>query len=394
MSEPKIDTRLWSTKARNLSPYIPGEQPQHDDLCKLNTNENPFPPSAEVAAAIRSVLAQQADELRLYPAPESDDLRAALAELHYLDSSQVFVGNGSDEVLALVFASFFMKERPVLAPDISYSFYPVYAQTFGVNLVQIALESDFSIDPDAYRQPCSGIIIANPNAPTGLLLSLADIRKLAGEHPNAVIVIDEAYIDFAEANSVKVESAEANAVAHSLDTNSTQTNDAGSNSSVSAISLINDYDNLLVTQTFSKSRSLAGLRVGMAFGNASLIEALTRMKNSFNSYPLDKLAQVGAKASVLDKEYFKKICQQVIDLRKSLTKELADLDYQVLPSQANFVFARPKEGNASQVATSLREQGIIVRHFNKPRIQDYLRITIGTPEQHQRLIAALTTMQT
>ena len=369
MSELKIDTRLWSSKARNLSPYVPGEQPQHENLCKLNTNENPFPPSPKVGEAIAKVLEQQAADLRLYPAPESDDLRAALAQLYDIDINQVFVGNGSDEVLALVFASFFLKERPVLAPDISYSFYPVYAQTFGIELVQIALEEDFSIDPDAYRQPCSGIIIANPNAPTGLLLSLADIRKLASEHSNSVIVIDEAYIDFARAA------------------------DSSSDAEISAVSLINEFDNILVTQTFSKSRSLAGLRVGMAFGNASLVEALTRMKNSFNSYPLDKLAQVGATASVLDVEYFTQTCQQVIDLRHSLTAELTALGFDVLPSHANFVFARPKDGNANTVANALREQGIIVRHFDKPRIADYLRITTGTAEQNNRLIDALQTLQ-
>ena len=366
MIELKVDTRLWSSKARNLSPYVPGEQPQHDDLCKLNTNENPFPPSPKVVEAITKVLAQQAADLRLYPAPESDDLRGALATLHHLDINQVFVGNGSDEVLALVFASFFLKERPILAPDISYSFYPVYANTFGIELVQIPLEADFSISPDAYRQPCSGIIIANPNAPTGLLLSLADIRKLVSEHPNAVIVIDEAYIDFAATDD---------------------------NTAVSAITLINEFDNLLVTQTFSKSRSLAGLRVGMAFGNASLIEALTRMKNSFNSYPLDKLAQAGATASVLDVAYFEQTRQQVIDLRTSLTAELTALGYDVLPSHANFVFARPHDGAASQVAEILREQGIIVRHFDKPRINEYLRITIGTAVQNERLINALKALQ-
>ena len=369
MSELKVDTRLWSSKARNLSPYVPGEQPQHDDLCKLNTNENPFPPSPKVGEAITKVLAQQAADLRLYPAPESDDLRGALAALHHLNINQVFVGNGSDEVLALVFASFFLKERPILAPDISYSFYPVYANTFGIELVQIPLEADFSISPDAYRQPCSGIIIANPNAPTGLLLSLANIRKLASEHSNSVIVIDEAYIDFAEIaeGSADVE--------------------------LSAISLINEFDNLLVTQTFSKSRSLAGLRVGMAFGNASLIEALTRMKNSFNSYPLDKLAQAGATASVLDVAYFEQTRQQVIDLRISLTAELTALGYDVLPSHANFVFARPHDGAASQVAEVLREQGIIVRHFDKPRINEYLRITVGTAAQNERLINALKALQ-
>ena len=369
MSELKVDTRLWSSQARNLSPYFPGEQPQHDDLCKLNTNENPFPPSAKVGEAITKVLAQQAADLRLYPAPESDDLRGALAELHHLNINQVFVGNGSDEVLALVFASFFLKERPILAPDISYSFYPVYANTFGIELVQIPLEADFSISPDAYRQPCSGIIIANPNAPTGLLLSLANIRKLASEHSNSVIVIDEAYIDFAE------------------------TVDGSTEVELSAISLINEFDNLLVTQTFSKSRSLAGLRVGMAFGNVSLIEALTRMKNSFNSYPLDKLAQAGAMASVLDVAYFEQIRQQVIDLRTSLTTELTALGYEVLPSHANFVFARPHDGAASQVAEILREQGIIVRHFDKPRINEYLRITIGTAAQNERLINALKALQ-
>ncbi|MDN5620966.1 MAG: histidinol-phosphate transaminase [Psychrobacter sp.] len=370
MSESKIDTRLWSSKARNLSPYIPGEQPQHDNLCKLNTNENPFPPSPKVGEAIAKVLMQQADELRLYPAPESNDLRAALAQSYNLDINQVFVGNGSDEVLALVFASFFLKERPLLSPDIGYSFYPVYAQTFGVHLVKIPLEDDFSIDPDAYRQPCSGIIIANPNAPTGLLLSLADIRKLASEHSNAVIVIDEAYIDFA------------------------QIDESNADAPVSAVSLINECDNVIVTQTFSKSRSLAGLRVGMAFGNASLIEALTRMKNSFNSYPLDKLAQAGATASVLDTEYFEQTRQQVIDLRTSLTEELTTLGYKVLPSHANFIFARPKDGNASAVASALRDQGIIVRHFDKPRINEYLRITVGTAEQHERLIDALKELHT
>ena len=365
MSESKIDTRLWSSKARNLSPYVPGEQPQHDNLCKLNTNENPFPPSPKVGEAIAKVLTQQAEELRLYPAPESNDLRAALAQSYELDINQVFVGNGSDEVLALIFASFFLKERPLLSPDISYSFYPVYAQTFGVHLVKIPLEEDFSIDPDAYRQPCSGIIIANPNAPTGLLLSLADIRKLASEHSNAVIVIDEAYIDFSQREA---------------------------ETQVSAVSLINECDNIIVTQTFSKSRSLAGLRVGMAFANASLIEALTRMKNSFNSYPLDKLAQAGATASVLDVDYFEQTRQQVIDLRTSLTEALIALGYDVLPSHANFVFVRPKDGDASGVASALREQGIIVRHFDKPRINEYLRITIGTAEQNSRLIEALTVL--
>lgn len=360
MNHCDIDTRLWSKKAQTLSPYVPGEQPKHDNLCKLNTNENPFPPSPKVGEAIGAVLNHQADALKLYPAPESDDLRQALADFYGLTSNQVFVGNGSDEVLALVFASFFLKDLPLLAPDISYSFYPVYAQTFGVELQPIALSDDFSVNPDDYQQPCAGIIIANPNAPTGMLMPLSAIKALANQHPNSVIVIDEAYIDFAQ---------------------------AGDNA-VSAVSLINDFDNILVTQTFSKSRSLAGLRVGMAFGNPSLIEALTRMKNSFNSYPLDKLAQAGATASVLDRDYFKDTCQKVIELREALTSKLAQLGFEVLPSQANFVFAKP-EMPAVEVASRLREEGIIVRHFNQPRIDEYLRITVGTAEQNQRLIDAL-----
>ena len=356
-----IDTRLWSKKAQSLSPYVPGEQPKHDNLCKLNTNENPFPPSPKVSEAISAVLNQQADPLKLYPAPESDELRQALADFYGLNRNQVFVGNGSDEVLALVFASFFLKDLPLLAPDISYSFYPVYAQTFGVELQQIALSADFSINPDDYQQPCGGIIIANPNAPTGMLMPLSAIKALANQHPDSVIVIDEAYIDFARDGK----------------------------DAVSAVSLINEFDNILVTQTFSKSRSLAGLRVGMAFGNPSLIEALTRMKNSFNSYPLDKLAQAGAAASVLDRDYFENICQKVIELHEVLTSDLTQLGFEVLPSQANFVFAKPSSISAVAVASKLREQGIIVRHFNQPRIEDYLRITVGTAAQNQRLIEAL-----
>lgn len=297
-----------------------------------------------------------------------------MARTYGVQIEQVFVGNGSDEVLALVFACFFMKERPLLTPDIGYSFYPVYADTFGVDMVTIPLAADFGIDSDDYRQPSGGIIIANPNAPTGLLMPLQTVAKLCEEHPNSVVVIDEAYIDFVEAD------------VDSKDTD-TATNPA------SAINLINKYDNLLVTQTFSKSRSLAGLRVGMAFANASLIEALTRMKNSFNSYPLDRLAQAGAVASLQDSAYFNDICQQVIRLRNDLMAGMRELGFEVLNSQANFIFAKPPanicEGNAEQVAGVLREQGIIVRYFNKPRISDYLRITIGTAEQNQRLLTAL-----
>lgn len=371
MSQLKIDDRLWSIKARNLSPYVPGEQPTQASLCKLNTNENPFPPSPMVATAITQALQNQAVNLRLYPEPESDSLRQGLATYHRqhgITPSQVFVGNGSDEVLALVFACFFIKDRALLTPDISYGFYPVYADTLGVEMIKIPLREDFSIHSDDYRRPCAGIIIANPNAPTGILMPLSDIHKLCQEHPNAVVVIDEAYIDFAQ-------------------------NEHDTQAVVSAISLINEFDNLLVVQTFSKSRSLAGLRVGVAFANVSLIEALIRMKNSFNSYPLDRLAQAGALASLSDQPYFEQVCQLVQKLRQLLTDKLVTLGFDVLPSQANFVFAKPPKtlfsGDASVLAQTLREQGIIVRHFNQPRVKDYLRISVGDKEQIQRLIVTL-----
>lgn len=357
----KIDNRLWSSHIRHLTPYVPGEQPKHNNLCKLNTNENPFPPSPKVADAITQALANQADSLRLYPAPESDQLREVIAQVYGIKPNQVFVGNGSDEVLAHVFACFFIKNRPILTPDIGYSFYPVYADTFGVELVKIPLGKDFCIEISDYFHPCGGIILANPNAPTGILLSRDAIEKLVQEHHNAVIVIDEAYIDFADTPNA------------------------------SAVSLINQYDNLIVIQTFSKSRSLAGLRVGMAFANASLIEALNIYKNSFNSYPLDRLAQVGAVASLQDEAYFVQCCQKVIELRNDLTKNLQQLGFEVLPSQANFVFAKPPAslGNASQVFEALREQGVIVRHFNQPNITDYLRITVGNQSQNTRLVENL-----
>lgn len=360
----KIDTRLWGKRVRNLTPYVPGEQPKHDNLCKLNTNENPFPPSPAVATAIAHVLNQQADLLKRYPAPESDELRHVMAQVYGVTTEQVFVGNGSDEVLAHVFACFFVKDRPLLTPDIGYSFYPVYADTFGVELINIALQQDFTIDVNDFRRPCGGIIIANPNAPTGILLAVGDIEKLLTEHPYAVIVIDEAYIDFAD------------------------TPDA------SAVRLINQYDNLIVTQTFSKSRSLAGLRVGMAFANASLIEALNRYKNSFNSYPLDRLAQAGAVASLQDANYFEGCRQQVIALRHQLTQDLLDLGFEVLPSQANFVFAKPPSsvGTAASVFEQLREHGVIVRHFKSARIADFLRITVGDAAQNQRLVNTLRTV--
>ncbi|MFC0821002.1 histidinol-phosphate transaminase [Moraxella marmotae] len=355
-----IDNRLWSNKAKSLSPYVPGEQPKHDNLVKLNTNENPFAPSPKAVAAMQAVIGDDAKALRLYPEPESDTLRAALAAYYELDSDEVFVGNGSDEVLALVFACFFTKSKPLLMPAISYSFYPVYADTFGVPVQSVPLTADFGIDVDAYHQPCDGVILANPNAPTGRLLGIDDIKKLAAMHPDAVVVIDEAYIDYAD--DVKA---------------------------ASAISLIRQFDNIVVTQTFSKSRALAGLRVGMAFANPNLIAALTAMKNSFNSYPLDRVAQAGATASVQDVAYFKEKRQAVIALREALRADLQALGFEVVPSAANFVFAKLPNFDASVISDKLREQGVIVRHFKQDSIKDYLRISVGTKEQNARLIEVL-----
>lgn len=358
----RIDNRLWSNTVKHLTPYVPGEQPQHPNLCKLNTNENPFAPSNAVQRAMIQALQQQAKILSKYPDPESTALRQTMADYYGLQLNQVFVGNGSDEVLAHVFAAFFVKERPLLYPDISYSFYPVYADLFGIQAIKIPLRDDFSIHPDDYRQPCGGIIFANPNAPTGLLVSLTDIEKLLTEHPNAVIVVDEAYIDFA---------------------------DTTDGSPASAISLLSRYDNLLITQTTSKSRALAGLRVGMAFANPSLIEALNRVKNSFNSYPLDQLAQAGAKASFADDTYFTQTCTHIKTLRTELSNKLTELGFHVLPSQANFVFASHPNYHAADIATKLRDEGVIVRYFNQPRINNYLRITVGTAAQQQQLYTYL-----
>lgn len=362
-----INNRLWSAKVRNLNPYVPGEQSKQENLCKLNTNENPFAPSPKAIDAMRKLLADDGSALRLYPEPESTTLRDEIVKYYSqyyqgFTHDNVFVGNGSDEVLALIFSCFFVKDRPLLMPDISYSFYPVYAQHYSITTQSIPLKADFSIDTDDYRMPCGGIILANPNAPTGILLGLDKIRKLASEHPNSVIVIDEAYIDYADEPKA-----------------------------MSAMGLIHEFDNIVVVQTFSKSRALAGLRVGMAFACPSLITALTILKNSFNSYPLDVVAQTGAAASIADVQYFEEKRLEVIHLRNKLEKSLTALGFEVLPSATNFIFAKPnhKSLSAQDIANKLREQGILIRHFNHARIKDYLRITVGTAEQNLRLIQAL-----
>lgn len=351
-------SRFWSKQVHTLTPYVPGEQPKHQRLVKLNTNENPYGPSPLALDAMRAAVD---DSLRLYPDPHSSDLRQALATRNGLTVEQVFVGNGSDEVLGHVFAGLLKQERPLLFPDISYSFYPVYCGLYDITYETVPLADDFSIDVTDYARASGAVILPNPNAPTGLLLSLADIEQLLKQSDNRLVVVDEAYIDF-----------------------------GGDLDSDSATRLINQYDNLLVVQTLSKSRSLAGLRVGFAFGHKDLIDGLTRVKDSFNSYPLDRLAQAGAQAAIEDEAWFRDCCAKVIVNREALTQALRERGFDVLPSAANFVFARPADGKAAELATRLREQGVIVRHFKTPaRISDWLRISIGTEEQHQALLDAI-----
>jgi histidinol-phosphate aminotransferase len=346
-------SRFWSPVVKQLSPYIPGEQPKLDNLVKLNTNENPYGPSPKVIEAIQAELG---DGLRLYPDPSSSRLRETVADYYGLQADQVFVGNGSDEVLAHTFLALFQQPEPLLFPDITYSFYPVYCRLYGIDYRTIPLAEDFTLWIDDYDRPNGGIIFANPNAPTGRLLSLKLIETLLKRNRNSVVVVDEAYIDFG---------------------------------GESAARLVADYDNLLVIQTLSKSRSLAGMRVGLALGDAALLEGIIRVKDSFNSYPMDRLALAAGIAAFKDEEYFQKSCQQVIEDREALTSQLQEMGFEVLPSAANFVFARHPQYDAAELAAKLREASIIVRHFRQPRIEQYLRITVGTPDLNERLTTAL-----
>ena len=346
-------SRFWSPFVKDLVPYVPGEQPKLTRLVKLNTNENPYGPSPKALAAMAAELN---DNLRLYPDPNSDRLKQAVAEYYGVSTGEVFVGNGSDEVLAHIFHGLLQHDAPLLFPDISYSFYPVYCGLYGIAYEQVPLDEQFQIRIADYARPNGGIIFPNPNAPTGCLLPLDAVEQLLTAHPDSLVVVDEAYIDFGG------------------DT---------------AISLVSRFDNLLVTQTLSKSRSLAGLRVGLAVGHPDLIEALERIKNSFNSYPLDRAAIAGASAAFDDREHFDDCRQKVIDSRERLTAQLQAKGFEVLPSAANFIFARHPQHDAAELAARLREQGVIVRHFKQARIAQFLRITIGTPEMNQALLDAL-----
>ena len=346
-------SRFWSARVHTLSPYVPGEQPKRRDIVKLNTNECPYGPSPQALAAIR---AATDDSLRLYPDPTSLRLREAFARHHRVSPDQVFVGNGSDEVLAHIFQALLQQERPLLFPDITYSFYPVYCGLYGVSFETVPLDGTLGVRTEDYRRDCGAIILPNPNAPTGIALPIARIEALLDEHPDCPVVIDEAYVDFG---------------------------------AQSAVSLIGRYPNLLVVHTLSKSRALAGLRVGAAIGDAGLIEALIRVKDSFNSYPIDRLAEAGAAAALDDETWFAEMRSRIMQSRERLTEGLETLGFSVLPSSANFVFARHPEHGGAALQAALRERGYLVRHFTKPRIADYLRITIGTDAECTGLVDAL-----
>jgi histidinol-phosphate aminotransferase len=345
--------KYWTLLARTLEPYVPGEQPQIPNLVKLNTNENPYPPSAHVLDAIRAATDAR---LRLYPDPNATKLKAIIAKRHGVKVEQVFVGNGSDEVLAHAFPAFFQQEQPILFPDISYSFYPVYCGLYKVPFERVPVTDTLGVDLNDYRKPNGGVIIANPNAPTGIALPLTAIEQFLEANTESVVLVDEAYVDFG---------------------------------GESAIGLVARFPNLLVVQTLSKSRSLAGMRVGFAIGHPGLIAALESVKSSFNSYPLDHLAQAAAVAALEDEDAFARSCGAIIATRNHLAASLTALGFEVLPSSANFIFTRHPGHSGKTLQASLRDQGILVRRFDIPRIVDYLRISVGTDQECERLVNAL-----
>lgn len=350
-------SHYWSEIVHGLSPYVPGEQPKTQDLIKLNTNENPYGPSPKAIEAIQQAASTQ---LRLYPDPSSERLRTVIADYHGLQSNQVFVGNGSDEVLAHVFQALLKHSRPLLFPDITYSFYPVYCSLYDIEYESMPLDRHFEINIHDYDKPNGGIIFPNPNAPTGIPMELSRIEALLQKNRYSVVVVDEAYVDFG---------------------------------TESAVGLVKKYPNLLVTRTLSKARSLAGLRLGYAVGDVDLIQALVRVKDSFNSYPIDRLAEAGAIAAIEDEDYFETTRQQVIATREGLTKRLEAMGFVVLPSGGNFIFTRHADFDGAELASALRARHIIVRHFTKPaRISPFLRITIGTEQEAAALVSALSEM--
>jgi histidinol-phosphate aminotransferase len=344
---------LWSDCIRSLEPYKPGEQPTIEQLIKLNTNENPYPPSPAVLSALQG---ETNANLRLYPDPEGRKLKQTIAAMHGLSEANVFLGNGSDEVLAHAFYGLLKHKLPILFADVTYSFYPVYCGLYGIKYELVPLDEAFQVNIPDYARPNGGVVLSNPNAPTGIAVGLRQVKELLQQCPHSVVLIDEAYVDFG---------------------------------AESAASLVTEYPNLLVVQTLSKSRSLAGLRVGFALGEPGLVDALNLVKNCFNSYPLGRLALTGAEAAFRDQQHFETTRRQIIENREWLASELKTLGFDVLPSKANFLFVRHPSRSAKDVQQQLRERKILVRHFQKPRISEFLRISIGTAEACRALVNAL-----
>ena len=345
--------RYWSKRIQDIVPYTPGEQPKDQRFIKLNTNECPYPPSPKAVEAIREAAG---DSLRLYPDPECVDLRAAIAQREGLEISQVFCGNGSDEILAFAFQAFFDSEREVVFPRITYSFYPVYTSFFGLRRREVPMEPDFSSPIDLLCGNNGGVVLANPNAPTGLAVGLDTVEKLLAANPDVVVIVDEAYVDFG---------------------------------ADSAAGLIGRYPNLLVVQTTSKSRALAGLRVGWAMGDAGLIDGLRCVRDSINSYTVDRLAQAGAAAAIRDEGYFQSIRRRVMDTREWTERTLREKGLTVLPSQAKFLFVSHPGRTGKELLDGLRRRGVLVRWWSIPEIENWLRISIGTQEEMAALSAAL-----
>jgi len=346
-------SKFWNDKVKEIEPYVPGEQPKDKRYIKLNTNENPYPPSKKVMEAMKNAIG---NDLKLYPDPTCSDLTYEIANYYKLNIEEVFIGNGSDEILAFSFMAFFSKNKQILFPDISYTFYKVYAELFDLDYKLIKLDENFDIPLEEFKNENGGVIIPNPNAPTGKYVNIQCLKNLVKANKDSVVIIDEAYIDFGGESMVK---------------------------------FIKEYDNLLVIQTLSKSRSLAGLRVGFALGNKDLIEGLNRIKNSINSYTIDRVAIAGAKEAIKDDDYFKEITKKIIHTREKVSKDLERLDFRVLESKSNFVFVSHNKISGKLLYEKLKDNGVLVRYFNKDRIDNFLRITIGTDEEMGILIEKL-----
>lgn len=338
-------SREWTKNLRNIEPYVPGEQSKDKDIVKINANENPYPPSPKAAEVLKSF---DTNKLRFYPSANSTKLKEAIAKYYKVDVSNVFVGNGSDDVLAVAFQSFFNSEKPIVYPDLTYSFYPVWCSLFGIKYKNYPVGDDFRINPEDYKEKNGGVVIPNPNAPTSLGEGLDFVEKILDYNQDSVVIIDEAYVDFGGTSSVP---------------------------------LIEKYENLLVTGTFSKSRSLAGLRIGFAIGSKALIDVMEAVKNSYNSYTVDSLSIEMGAASIEDDEYFKSTCKKVIKTRERVTLELEKLGFDVLDSQTNFIFATHNKHNMKSLFEYLKTQKVFIRYFSLPRIENYVRITIGTNEE-------------